>query len=128
MTDADALYEQADFLVKYRKEHPDQKPRPRHVATSEEWQVLRDLKLGVCRICSDDYQPELHHLLSRSLQGDDAADNLVSLCRRCHTEVEAHDELACRQLGLNLTDTELAYLTEKKYEGYADRRYGTEAT
>ena len=124
--DADAMYEQADFLVKYRKEHPepDPKPRPRHVATSEEWQVLRDLKLGPCRICSDDYQPELHHLLSRSLQGDDAAPNLVPLCRRCHTEVEAHDELACRQLGLNLTDPELAYLTERKYEGYADTRYG----
>ena len=27
---------------------------------------------------------------------------------------------------MNLTDPELAYLTERKYEGYADRRYGKE--
>jgi 5-methylcytosine-specific restriction endonuclease McrA len=100
---------------------------PRVVATPEQWEELRAAKLGVCRICSDGYLPELHHVLARSLGGDDVAENLVSLCRRCHMEVEAHNVQACRQLNLNLRDEELEYLSEKKYAGYAARRYGKNA-
>ena len=124
--DADAMYEAADFLVKQRKENPEQKS-PRVVADHAGWERIRELKLGSCRICSDGYLPQLHHLVSRAQRGSDVADNLVSLCARCHREVEAHDEHACRQLGLNLTDAELAYITARKYEGYAGDRYGKDA-
>lgn len=126
--DADRLYEQADFLVKQRKESPEVQPdpRPERRAKAKDWELLRAAKLGPCRICGDPHLPQLHHLISRAQRGSDVADNLVSLCGRCHREVEAHDERACKQLGLNLTDAELAYITARKYEGYADTRYGGE--
>lgn len=100
---------------------------PRVVADREMWEVLRRAKLGPCRVCSDDFLPQLHHLVARSLGGDDVAANLVPLCGRCHAEVEAHAELACRALQLSLTDAELVYITEAKYAGYVGRRYGKDA-
>ena len=97
---------------------------PRVTADREMWEQLRRAKLGPCRCCGNNFLPQLHHLLSRSLGGDDVPANLVPLCRRCHELVENHDEHACQPLRLSLTDAELEYLSVKKYAGYADRRYG----
>jgi 5-methylcytosine-specific restriction endonuclease McrA len=97
---------------------------PRVIADREMWEQLRRAKLRPCRICNDAFLPQLHHLLARSLGGDDVPQNLVPLCRKCHQLVEEHDEKACQQLRLTLTDAELEYLSVKKWAGYADRRYG----
>lgn len=102
-------------------------PRPTKRAKTRDWDALRREKLAVCRVCGSSQDIELHHLVARSLGGDDVADNLVPLCHDCHTAVEKHAPYECLQLQLGLTDLELAYITEKKYAGYAERRYGGEA-
>lgn len=97
---------------------------PRVVADRKGWEALREEKLAPCRVCGTALLIELHHLVARSLGGDDVAANLVPLCGPCHRDVEEHVERACKQLGLSLTDAELAYITVAKYAGYADQRYG----
>ena len=40
-----------------------------------------------CQRCGSLCELEVHHIRSRGLLGDDAAENLITLCARCHQEV-----------------------------------------
>ncbi|HXH35240.1 MAG TPA: hypothetical protein VNJ54_12655 [Plantibacter sp.] len=66
--------------------------------------------------------------MSKSLGGDDLADNLVPLCGSgttgCHGLVEAFDPRACSLLGMRLTEAERAYVIGRKGAYYLERRYG----
>lgn len=105
----------------------DPKPARRVKATGERWAELRILKVGQCRICRDAFGLTLHHLVPRSLGGDDVPNNLVPLCGSgttgCHGDVEHRDPVALSLLRLSLTEDELAYLAAKKGPEFVDRYY-----
>ena len=46
-----------------------------------------------CQYCGSMAQLEVHHLTSRSRMGDDADENLITLCRPCHRN--AHQRGRC---------------------------------
>jgi hypothetical protein len=105
----------------------------RRRAGQDEWVILRGEKLAgrPCRVCGAlgaRWSRSLHHLVSRSLGGDDVADNLVALCGSgttgCHGLIEARDGNALRQLAENLTDAEYAYCVGKLGEGAMGRLFG----
>lgn len=104
-------------------DNADPKPRRRVIEDKEGWEILRRIKLAPCRLCGAQWLPQLHHLVSRSLGGDDVPDNLVPLCAECHQAVEEHFEPACVSLRESLTDRERAYIVGKKGADYLDRRY-----
>jgi hypothetical protein len=106
----------------------DQKPARRVKADQNEWQRLRSEKIALCRVCSNAVGATLHHLVSKSLGGDDVADNLVPLCGSgttgCHGLVEDHNMWACDLLGRRLSDGERAYVVGKKGAYFLESRYG----
>ena len=107
---------------------PDPKPERRHKATQSEWEHLRALKLTGCRLCGA-VNATLHHIVPRSLGGDDVADNLCSLCGSgttgCHGLVEARDPYVLSAIRAALTPDELAYCIGKVGAGRFDRMYPT---
>jgi 5-methylcytosine-specific restriction endonuclease McrA len=40
-----------------------------------------------CQACGTRTNLDVHHIKSRALGGPDSADNLIVLCRQCHTEL-----------------------------------------
>lgn len=58
-----------------------------------------------------------HHLLPRSLGGDDVRDNIVGLFHDCHMEfefyVDGREEVGSR-IGSRLSDDEIGYVTTKR--------------
>ena len=44
---------------------------------------------GVCVRCGSTYYLSAHHVIPRAESGDDAPENLVSLCVSCHARLEA---------------------------------------
>ena len=106
----------------------DPKPEPRIRATADGWVKLRTEKLGPCRVCQTPFKPTLHHIVSKSLGGDDVADNLVPLCGSgttgCHGLVEAREPWACSLLGQRFTAAERAYVVAKKGAWFLETRYG----
>ncbi|WP_394341817.1 HNH endonuclease [Natrarchaeobius halalkaliphilus] len=42
-----------------------------------------------CQRCGEDTDIEVHHLIPRSAGGPDKAENLVTLCSKCHSWVHA---------------------------------------
>lgn len=81
--------------------------RFRTVASTSQWDLMREAKLGPCLVClwtgAEQLLPSsLHHLVSKSLGGDDVEENLVSLCgdgtTGHHGLVEAWDGETCRAL------------------------------
>jgi hypothetical protein len=106
----------------------DPKPARRVKADQNEWQRLRAEKIAMCRVCAEKIGSTLHHLVSKSLGGDDMADNLVPLCGSgttgCHGLIEARDAWACSLLGQRLTAEERAYVVVKKGAGFMARYYG----
>jgi hypothetical protein len=121
---------------------PDPKPAKRVKATADQWVQLRKQKLGPCRCCGENMlavfpaypwnqsglESSLHHVVPKSLGGDDLAENLAPLCgdgtRGCHGLVEARDPWACSLLGLRLTGTERDYVLAKKGADFLARYYG----
>ena len=43
-----------------------------------------------CQGCGSSVNLEVHHRRFRSQSGNDAEDNLITLCSRCHTDVHAN--------------------------------------
>jgi hypothetical protein len=109
----------------------DPKPPRRVKATLAEWKQIRANKmsaLDACRVCQSSGPLTLHHLVSKSLGGDDLADNLVAVCGSgttgCHGLIEAFDPWACSLLGQRLTDAERAYVVARKGAYFLESRYG----
>lgn len=108
----------------------DPKPPARVKASPAEKKRLRAEKVTgrACRVCVVLLASDPHHLVPRgmgaSIGGDDVADNLVGLCRRCHDLVEDRDPWACSLLGTRLTDAERDYVIAKKGAWYLESRYG----
>lgn len=112
--------------------------RGRKMATRDQWAELRRAKLTECRICKLDSELrgpdplyfafkgriELHHLVPRSLGGDDVDDNLVSLCASHHYHVTRRSEPSLILLADQLTDAEYAYIIGKLGEGGPERLFG----
>jgi 5-methylcytosine-specific restriction endonuclease McrA len=100
----------------------------RKVASPKQWQAIIAAKIGPCRVCMvprlnggssahEPYPVSFHHVVPKSLGGDDIEDNVVPLCgdgtRGCHGKVESHDPSALLQLCAGLTDAEYAYVIGK---------------
>lgn len=106
----------------------DPKPDARVVATRSEWEALRQHKLHgqSCRVCGG-LAATLHHLVPRSLGGDDLGPNLVPLCGDgtlgCHGRVEAKSAKAIRDLRHALTPEEEDYVIKRKGYDFLVRYY-----
>jgi 5-methylcytosine-specific restriction endonuclease McrA len=87
----------------------------------------------VCRACASSrrerawwYRLQRHHLVPRSLGGDDVADNIVPLCLPCHQDFESSPSLrreVAQRVRASLTLAELAYVLAKKSRAWLDRYY-----
>ncbi len=42
---------------------------------------------GICQICGSKKHPEGHHVVDFQFGGEANADNIVTLCRKCHKDV-----------------------------------------
>lgn len=82
------------------RKHPGER-RFRHVADASEWARIRQQKLGPCLVClwlgeTQQHASSIHHVVAKSLGGDDCAKNAVSVCGHGtvghHGLLEAHDE------------------------------------
>lgn len=97
---------------------------------SAQWRGLRRRKLGPCRCCGK-REPQhlvtLHHLVPKSLGGDDCDANVVPLCGTgttgCHGLVENFDLVARSKLRASLLPPEVAYVEGKKGAAFLDRYY-----
>lgn len=48
--------------------------------------LLKDKK-GKCEICGKSVQTEKHHKKTKGSGGDDTEENLIEVCRICHTKI-----------------------------------------
>lgn len=48
--------------------------------------LLKDKK-GICEICGARGQTEKHHIKTKGSGGNDTEDNLIEVCRKCHTKI-----------------------------------------
>lgn len=106
---------------------PDFKQAGRHVASRSEWDRIVLAKAGPCRGCGAPGE-SFHHLVSRSLRGDDTEANIVPLCgdgvRGCHGALETHTagwEAIGHAVRHSLTPLELQYVLAKKGRKWIDR-------
>lgn len=58
-----------------------------------------------CQVCGG-LRTDVHHIQSRGASGDDVPDNLIGLCRTCHTKVHKLD---------GLTPADLRAILSRKY-------------
>jgi 5-methylcytosine-specific restriction endonuclease McrA len=101
---------------------PDPKPERRLVDARAGLAKLR--REGRCRVCGWKHHLTRHHIVPRGQRGDDADDNLVPLCERCHGELHRSDAISVRvRLRSKLTPAEIAYVISKKGLEWLDRRY-----
>jgi hypothetical protein len=71
---------------------PDPKPPRREKASRGRWDEIRAHFAGqCCASCGLGDQLELHHCVPKSQRGSDIVENLVVLCRSCHTKLEGHE-------------------------------------
>ena len=48
--------------------------------------LLQDKK-GICQVCGKKGATEKHHKKSKGSGGDDTEENLIEVCRICHTKI-----------------------------------------
>ena len=101
----------------------------RKIASAKQWAAIIEAKRGPCRVCDLENvswrgRIEYHHLLARSLGGDDVAENIVPLHSTCHRAIEGRLPAALRRLSDSLTDAEYAYLVSKRGEGAVESMFG----
>ena len=74
----------------------------------------------MCRACKINPATDGHHIVLRSSGGDDVEDDIIGLCRACHTDYHA------AHIGLKLTLDEQLYVLTKLGQGagkaYMERR------
>lgn len=97
--------------------------RPRIVDPDAGRDKLR--REGRCRVCHREWPLQRHHLVPRSLLGDDLEANLVPLCVYCHDEWEhtPHRQRIGAAIRRTLMAEELAYVVDQMGEGGLDRYY-----
>ena len=101
----------------------------RKIASPKQWAAIIEAKRGPCRVCDLGYvswrgRIEYHHLLARSLGGDDVPENIVPLHTSCHRAVEVSLPAALHRVRDSLTDAEYAYLVGKRGEGAVESMFG----
>jgi hypothetical protein len=108
-------------------------------ADREQWEEIIRLKLGPCLVCmylgeKQKLPSSLHHIVSKSLGGDDVSANFGSVCgdgtTGHHGQIEAHDEETCRVFAAavqQFDDAAYTYAIEKLGEDGWLRRYKVEA-
>lgn len=52
----------------------------------ENKKILQDKK-GICEVCGKKGQTEKHHIQTKGSGGDDVPENLIEVCRKCHTKI-----------------------------------------
>lgn len=55
-------------------------------------------KKGICEICRKKTQTEMHHIKTKGSGGDDTKENLIEVCRICHTKIHL-GEIKIKQQG-----------------------------
>ena len=109
---------------------PDPKPRKRIVGSRAWWEAQQARKSGRCALCRRKAKTSWHHLVDRSLGGDDAGENLVELCgdgtRGCHGEITGWKGEARPRLRSILNDEQIGYITQRKGQYWLDRYYPKE--
>ena len=77
---------QKDWHARVYAKDEDQHPLPAH------WEVLRETILlrdrYKCKICQSKENLTVHHRVPRADGGSDEADNLETVCEKCHNIVE----------------------------------------
>lgn len=70
---------------------------PKRPRLMHDWESYAELRREVlerdgwrCQYCGTTQNLEVHHLVPRSQGGDDDAQNLITLCARCHGDVHLH--------------------------------------
>lgn len=48
--------------------------------------ILKE-KVGKCKVCGKSGQTEKHHIKSKGSGGNDVEENLIEVCRVCHTKI-----------------------------------------
>jgi HNH endonuclease len=119
----------ADPFPKSRQLARGQRRYRRKVASPKQWQAIIEEKLTGCRLAYTECVGnasicELHHLVPRSMGGDDVADNIVALCRSCHYRISYRHPVPLAALAASLTDGEYAYVIAKLGEGAMQRLFG----
>ena len=75
-----------------------------------EWNSLRaqclDRDYHQCVICTGTNRLTAHHIIARANGGPDTLTNLVTLCHRCHQQVEHGNPDALHDLRMHLTARE----------------------
>jgi hypothetical protein len=109
----------------------DPKPWRRHVATFEEWEGIYAEKVTgqLCRGCGTTTGKITgHHMVPKSLGGDDVAANIIPLCgsgtQGCHGAIEDHNpgwEAIATAVRESLSPLELQYALAKKGRYWLDR-------
>jgi hypothetical protein len=109
---------------------PDPRPSSRYVATSSEWEDIVRFKSGPCRGCGGAslLPVTYHHLVPKSLGGDDVPGNVLPLCGHgttgCHGAIENHTrgwEAIASAVRDSLTPLELQYSLAKKGKHWLER-------
>jgi hypothetical protein len=126
---------------------PDPKPTPRIIDPNAGAAKLR--REGHCRACGrragrharlsrgrpvknayEYVKLTRHHLVPRSMRGDDLDENLVPLCgdgtMGCHGILETHPsgwEYTAMRLRLRLHEDEISYIVQKESQAFLDRYY-----
>lgn len=109
-------------------------PKPARRIVDPQAGIEKLMRERVCRICRRPVGEVIlgrHHLVPRSLGGDDVDDNLVPLCGSgtfgCHGRVEAGDARARAALRGELLLPELAYCLGKVGAERFNRMYAVRA-
>jgi hypothetical protein len=78
-----------------------------------------------CRACKRFGLVQRHHLVPRSLLGDDVDDNIIPLCLECHDRFEnsRFRLLVGEAIRPTLTSEEIAYILGRKSVAFLDAYY-----
>ncbi len=60
-------------------------PKERRVINKK---LLKNKK-GICEVCGKNGQTEKHHIKTKGSGGDDTKENLIEVCRICHTKIHS---------------------------------------
>lgn len=84
------------------------------------------VKHAACRACGFLWGIERHHLVPRSLGGDDTDDNIIPLCHACHQDLHNHPNGRARtgsRIRRSLYAVEEAYILRRKGRDFLDLYY-----